>query len=469
MENFDFVICGNNIGALVSAIELGKKHKVAIINPTPNWGGHFSGLSINGVNFDIGMNFFEFTTFHKTSNDLMSYNPSVRNDSARFFKLVEEYTAARVDYVEVDDIKVLVNGTYAKDIIMANSLDILQKLPIEILQKIKSEVEYILKNGNNKLHASQKKINEKLFLNTSYYEVSIANHGMTFHELFIEPFCKKTFNISSKDCPALLHRISWTPLFFPETILKGLNGEYDLAPTLFHYPKKGYFSAITESLINEIKSNKNITILPYKINDLKKRHNYELTLDEEIITAKKIIWSNDLLTLLETTKTDLFEYTFQKSSVTIAFCFVDKSNIKKEFSSLYVCDISTPLYRITNQDYSAKKTGANTVKLVLEFNFDVLNEFYLDSDEKILLDINNFLIQNNIINNPLNASDIRIKTLKKAVNMPTIYNFNNFEKLAKLTQNLLPGVELVGPASGFVSTSFNDQVVQALKIGKKYN
>lgn len=469
MKNFDFVICGNNTGALVSAIELAKKHSVAIINPSTNWGGHFSGLPINGENFDIGMNFFEFTTFHKSSNDIMSYNPSVRNDSARFFKLVEEYAASRVDYVEVDDIKVLAYGIYAKDIIMANSLDILKKLPIEIIQKIKSEVEYILKNGNKTLHASQKKINEKLFLNTSYYEVSVANHGMTFHELFVEPFCKKTFNISSKDCPALLHRIAWTPLFYPETILKGLNGEDNLAPTLFHYPKKGYFSAFTESLLTEIKANKNITILPYKINYLKKLDIYELTFDEEIITSKKIVWCNDLLTLLQTTKADLFEYSFQKASVTLAFCFVDKSNIKKEFSSLYVCDKSTPVYRITNQEYSAKKTEENLTKLVLEFNFDVLNEFSLDSDEKIIKGINNFLIQNDIVNTTLNASDITIKTLKNAINIPTLYNFNNFEKLAKVTRNLLPEVELVGPASGFVSTSFNDQIVQALKIGKKYN
>ncbi len=105
----------------------------------------------------------------------------------------------------------------------------------------------------------------------------------------------------------------------------------------------------------------------------------------------------------------------------------------------------------------------------MEFNFDVLNEFSLDSDEKIIKGINNFLIQNDIVNTTLNASDITIKTLKNAINIPTLYNFNNFEKLAKLTRNLLPEVELVGPASGFVSTSFNDQIVQALKIGKKYN
>lgn len=88
------------------------------------------------------------------------------------------------------------------------------------------------------MHASQKKLNEKLFLNSSYFDVSMANHGKTFHDLLIEPFCKKTFNMSSKDCPALLHRIAWTPLYYPETLLNGINGIVDLNPTLFHYPKK---------------------------------------------------------------------------------------------------------------------------------------------------------------------------------------------------------------------------------------
>jgi hypothetical protein len=469
MKTFDFAICGNNTGALVAAIELGKKHQVAIINPAPNWGAHFAGFPINGDNFDIGMNFFEFTTFHKPSNDLLSYNPAVRNDSARFFKLVEEYVASRIDFIEVDAIEVLTNGTYSKDIVMANSLDILQKLPKDTLQKIRNEVEEILKNGNKKLHASQKKLNEELFLNSSYYDVSLANHGATFHELFVEPFCKKIFNMSSKDCPALLHRIAWAPLFYPETLLKGLNGEDDMAPTLFHYPKKGYFAAITEALMAEIKANKNITIITKKISDLKKNNLYEIGFDTETISAKELVWCNDLLSLLQTAKADLFDYTPQKASVTVAFCYVDKSNIKREFSSLYVCDNSNALYRITNQEYSAKKDDTNTIKLVLEFNYDVLNSFGLDTEEKILSNINEFLTQNGIIKSPLKAENVVIKSLKNAVNMPTLYNFNNFEKLFNLTQKLFPGIELIGPASGLVSTSFNDQVIQALKIGKKYN
>jgi len=136
---------------------------------------------------------------------------------------------------------------------------------------------------------------------------------------------------------------------------------------------------------------------------------------------------------------------------------------------LYVCDNTSPVYRITCQEYAAKKTNYKRGKFILEFNYDVLNELLLDTDDKIIEYMNLFLIQNNIIHKPLNINEITIKTLKNAVNMPTLYNFSNFTKLATLTQNLLPEVELIGPACGFVATSFNDQVVQALKIGKKYN
>lgn len=468
MTTFDFAVCGNNTGALVSAIELAKKHKVALINPAPNWGAHFAGISINGQNYDIGMNFFEFTTFHKPSTDLMTYDPAVRNDSARFFAMVEKYVTKRTECVLVDKIEVLSEGTYANDIVMANALDVLQKLPANIVQKIKAELEEVIAKGNKALHASQKKLNEELFLNTNYYDVSLANHGKTFHDLFVEPYCKKIFNMSSKDCPALLHRIAWAPLFYPETLLKGINGKDEMAPTLFHYPKKGYFAAIIEEFMNEIRSNKNITIFTTKINSLTHRSPFQISFDNETISANKIVWCNDLLSLLQTAKVPLFDFTPQKASVTIAFCNVAKENIKREFSALYISDNSTPIYRVTNQEYSAKNNSSNTIKLVLELNHDVLNEAGFDINDKVLTHINQVLTQNNILKTALTAENVNIKALKNAVNLPTLYNFNNFQKLFNLTQNFMPVVELVGPASGFVSTSFNDQVVQGLKLGVKY-
>jgi protoporphyrinogen oxidase len=363
----------------------------------------------------------------------------------------------------------MVNGIYAGDLVMANSLEILRMLPEAIRRKIKEELEVIIKSGDKKLHASQKKLNEPLFMNTSYEAVSRANHGDTFHDMIIEPLCEKIFNMSSKDCPALLHRIIWTPLFYPETLLKGLEGKEDMAPTMFHYPKEAYFAAITESFVKEIKANPNITIMAQKITDIKKNADYEFNLGTESITAKQVVWCNDLNSLLGSAKVEVPEYVPGKASVSIVFCSTAASNIKRGFSCLYVCDASNPVYRITNQEYAAAKQNSDKVKLVLEFNYDVLTSMGLDNNEKVLANMNAFLLQHGIIHKALGPEEMTLKSIKNAVNLPTLNNYNNFEKLFNLTLKMFPEMELVGPASGFVSTSYNDQIVQGLKIGKKYN
>ena len=53
MTTYDYIVYGNNTAALVSAHELSKKNKIAIINPAPNWGAHFAGITINETNFII--------------------------------------------------------------------------------------------------------------------------------------------------------------------------------------------------------------------------------------------------------------------------------------------------------------------------------------------------------------------------------------------------------------------------------
>ena len=118
---------------------------------------------------------------------------------------------------------------------------------------------------------------------------------------------------------------------------------------------------------------------------------------------------------------------------------------------------------------SAKINNPEKVRLIFEFNLDVLNEFGLETNEKILEYLNYFLLKNNILNNSLEIKNVSFKSLKNAVNMPTSHNLINFEKLLSITQNNLSGIELIGQSSGLVSTSFNDQIIQGLKIGQKYN
>lgn len=470
MKTYDFIIYGNNTGALAAAIELGKKHKVAVLNPTPMWGAHFAGIMINGENFDIGMNFFEFTTFHQASQDLMSYNPAVRNDSARFFGLVENFVKSRVEVVEVQDIDVYSKGTYGKDIVMANSLQILNLLPDEIRRNIRREIEEILKKGDKSLHASQKKKEEDKFMKASYHEVSLANHGPTFHELFVEPYCKKIFNMSSKDCPALLHRIAWAPLFYPETILKGLDGKDDLAPTLFHYPVKGYFAAVIDEMMKELRANSNVELMNVKPLSLQRKEGYTVQLENDSIHAKHLVWCNDLYSLMllaQNKETSQLEA--QKASVTVAFCKVERAVLSKKFSCLYLSDMNTALYRITNQEHAAGIPDYKECKLIFEMNLDFLNELGISSEAQVKSHLNSVLLNAGIVSKAIAEEAFTVKSLKNAVNLPTLHNFNNFEKLRQTTDTLYPDLEKIGPASGMVSTSFNDQIVQALKLGAKYN
>ena len=54
MKTVDFLVFGNNVSAMVSAIELAKGgNSVVLVNSTPNWGAHFSGIKLENNRFDF--------------------------------------------------------------------------------------------------------------------------------------------------------------------------------------------------------------------------------------------------------------------------------------------------------------------------------------------------------------------------------------------------------------------------------
>jgi hypothetical protein len=105
---------------------------------------------------------------------------------------------------------------------------------------------------------------------------------------------------------------------------------------------------------------------------------------------------------------------------------------------------------------------------VIEFNSDLLEEIKLLENSAILNDINNFLITNEFIKNEITAESLIIKTMKNAVNLPTRLNLDKFKSIHEFITKNIKELELVGSASSFYSASFNDQIIQGLKIGKKY-
>ena len=80
------VLVGNALAVLVAAATLARRGAdVVVVNPTRNWGGHFTTFEAGGTVFDPGMVLYEFTSFSPQGpEDVATYDPSVRNDVGRF-------------------------------------------------------------------------------------------------------------------------------------------------------------------------------------------------------------------------------------------------------------------------------------------------------------------------------------------------------------------------------------------------
>jgi len=468
MRKFDFIIVGNSIASMVSAIELGSKFKIAIINPSTKWGAYFAGFEFNGERYDAGMNLLEFSSGRDMESNILTYDPEIRYDFTRFLSQIEEYMTSKIHCVEVDLVKMFARNVYTNDIIMANSLEIFDSLSEELRSIIEQELLGIIQNNEKSLHASQKHSDNELFLNSSFFSVSIANHGKTFHELFIEPLCKKIFNVTSHDFPALFHRLIWLPLYYPETLLDAIRGNVNLVKAKFHYPSEGHFAAIVDSLYEKILSQGNISVLDEDIIDVSYQKSFLINTSKGELESAKLVWGSDLSRLVKLFNFSLNEVGFDKASLTLAFCRIKSCDVTKKFSVLYNLDDSSLLYRITNQESCAGISNSVYDRIVVEFNSDLLDEMGLGDNHSILREINEFLLSNEFIEHPISSENFIVRTMRNAVNLPSKANMDKFNTLRDYISSNAKEVELIGSASSFYSASFNDQIIQGLKIGKKY-
>jgi hypothetical protein len=124
------------------------------------------------------------------------------------------------------------------------------------------------------------------------------------------------------------------------------------------------------------------------------------------------------------------------------------------------------LYRLTNQDATAKTKNANT-RFIFELNFDVCETMGLQDEKAIVSHLQTFLQQSNIFNQPIDNEQFIIKIFKNAVNLPLQKNRTYYDYLQGIAQANFDNITYIGIGADFVATSFNDQIVQAFKAGFK--
>ena len=370
-RHFSIVLVGNALSLMVAATRLARNGaEIAIVNPTKNWGGHFSTFMANGVPFDPGMVLYEFTSFNSESGeaDPATYNPAIRNDAGRFCANVHHFVDSYQPTHEIPTPRMYIDGDVLDDLLIANALSSLREL--QFSQQCESDLRHLVHPAA--LHASQKQRSEA-FKHIDYESASLANHGETFHARLIEPFCRKLLNISTRDILALYHRVAWLPLFYPETLLSYLHGTPQaLPPTVFSYPIGERLGELAHKLKDEIERNERITIIqerPVSVNT-DARHETVLTLGNgDTIATMKVGWANTLNELLRMIGLEQRAMSYQKCSIALAFLRVPAKALLLDFSVLSVVDANFAIYRVTNQSRCAGQ-DTSAVAIVVELNPD---------------------------------------------------------------------------------------------------
>lgn len=459
------VVIGNGLSALVAAQSLGDAGiDVVLLNQSTIWGGHFRSLEILDTQFDLGMTLYEFGSFNSAEEaSLASYNSNIRNDCGRFVNQVRDYVTSRIDMAPVPDLMMYMQGRLRPDIFISNRVDALRDLAPGTQAQMEAELKLIVGHIDASVHASEKS-HSGYFDELDLEAASVANHGRSFHDLFIEPFCTRALGVPTREILGRFHRGAWLPLYYPETLLSQFTDAPQRLPvTRFHYPSHASAAAITSAVYFEVSIHPRVQIVHGTPTRIRRTSHYEIALETgEKIRAKELVWSSDLNSLCQALEVESKRAKYQSAGVGICFLLVPASRISRRISSIFVLD-STCVYRITNQDVCAGATPSKD-RLVIEFDARYFERAGILEPEHQWREIAIDLQRIGLLEEDDPGISWSIRYFKEALVLPTKDNRTIVGEQRRRILESLPEVQLIGPSAGFGAGSMNDQIVQGLKI-----
>lgn len=247
-------IFGSSLSALVSVAELSLTENVTWVQNSKFVGGHFSGLTLGTLRLDMGMVAQEPYS-GLTSVDVFTDLPPVRQAGLPFVGIANQWLSQRGE--EFVELPVLVSryGTLMADYLVADNLEVLQKLDEPLKRKIADEILALKKFNTNLIisHPRDKGVSED-YLSHSFEVVSGQLFGRTFHEELIAPWLDRLNPNLAGHLPARDHRTAWVPLYYPETILEVVSNK--ISPSKlrrpFMVPKDSSIAMVVARLIASI-------------------------------------------------------------------------------------------------------------------------------------------------------------------------------------------------------------------------
>jgi hypothetical protein len=430
-------IFGSSLAALVSVAELSTTENVTWVQNSKLVGGHFSGLTFGNLKLDLGMVAQEPYS-GLTSVDAFTDRPPIRQDGLPFVRVANQWLAQRGE--EFVELPVLVSlyGKVMPDYLIADSLEVLQKIDETLKRKISGEILALKETEkySDTTHPRDKGCSED-YLRLSFEVISVQLFGKTFHENLIAPWLDRLNPHIAASLPARDHRTAWVPLYYPETILGVISNQ--MLPSEiqrpFRVPKNSSIAMVVARLIASI--------------DISK---VEIVLDETAIISPS---SGDIL-LTSTSETfALLKRRFSPNyaekfiaPIVLAFFQYDRWVADEKIVNIIEKEIGP--YRICVRNITDKHLRTN---ISIEFG----SQFEGATEDEILHKSREAL---RLIDVGTNFARFIIKRI--SINVPYGESRFEIENDAKLANETIREHQLHGYPIGFGSSTLNDQILLGL-------
>lgn len=455
------LLIGNGFAILASAVELASKGQhVTLLSDGKTLGGHFAGLQLEELDFDIGMVLLEECQTTAFGASLHSYDPTIRNDWTRFGDRASTWIRNKVDLIRAQTPECLIHGRLMADYLIANRLDIFKgtQRPLPLPRSDPRHASHKCKSG--------------VFDTLTYAEAAIVNHGQELHQIYIEPFVQKVLGVNSADFLARFHRAGWVPLYYPETLdLAAMGQSTGLAEYPFWTTTNGFVGQLIRNIRNSLSQLPNVTFNDQPLTSVSCRNNVWTiaTADNQLYQSRNLaigMPSERISNLLGVP----FKEQLLGSSVSLLFATVNAEHIRTSHRCTMIVDDGYAAYRLTDHDAVAG-LSPSWHRIVIEASPQRISRLYHGKtvESALLEELVRLLGMDTRDVNDKNAIRfLRCFTAQNSLPIPTAKQVDQASQMASLLAMAAPGAVLTGSLLGFGVASLNDQLIQALKISEEF-
>jgi hypothetical protein len=222
------VVVGSTVAALAAADALARAGRpVVLYAPRQGYGAGFSPLQVGGRTLPLGFRVLELVVdadHPRPAPPITDYRVGV-GAHREWLGMLDEWFAELIgaELRELAPFRMWAQGRLADDIYYATDVTpIVTVLSPEQREAIRREVSHLQAVGGPAGLLADP--SAPWLWTVDLPALSLANHGPTFHELFIESVCRKITAGLGVDVPGVLRRKMWTPVFWPETLAAVLDG-----------------------------------------------------------------------------------------------------------------------------------------------------------------------------------------------------------------------------------------------------